>query len=323
LTVADDIDIIWTMTPIPKSSYAVLDAFRGLCVVAQTPFGAEGEVDLPSIDSLSDFYYGHGASGLTVLGVAGEAPKLTLQESEAVATRFIQAAKGHPIIVGVSNPGVAQLAELTGRVMNRGAAGVMIAPPGGLKTEEELFGWFAAVFRHIGDVPVVLQDFPFSTGTWMSVPTILTLIERHPQVRMVKEEDLPSVTKISKLRASTGRRVRILTGNNGMFLPLELARGIDGPMSGFSHPEMLSAVYDLYTSGKVQQAHDLFDVYLPLLSYENQSQWGVAVRKEILRRRGAIRSAAMRSPGPALTPADQMEIDLLLARLDRALAARR
>jgi 4-hydroxy-tetrahydrodipicolinate synthase len=311
------------MTPIPSNAFQVLDTFRGVCIVAQTPFGAQGEVDLGSIDSLADFYFRHGASGLTVLGVAGEAPKLTPQESEAVAERYIRAAKGRPVIVGVSNPGVAQLADLTARVMEKGAAGVMVAPPGGLKTEEELFAWFGAALHRIGDVPVVLQDFPFSTGTWMSVPSILTLIERHQQIRMIKQEDLPSITKISKLRASTGRRVGILTGNNAMFLPLELGRGIDGPMAGFSHPEMLSKVYELHTSGKVQEAFDLFDAYLPLLSYENQSQWGVAVRKEILMRRGTIRSAVMRSPGPTLTSIDHAEISLLLARQERALASRR
>lgn len=312
------------MIPVPfNSPYSALDALCGVCIVAQTPFDEQGGVDLASIDSLADFYFKRGAAGLTVLGVAGEAPKMTSRESESVAERFIAAAKGRPIIVGVSNPGIAQLADLTARVMDKGAAGVMVAPPNGLKTEEELFGWFAAVFQRIGNVPVVLQDFPFSTGTWMSVPSMLTLIERHPQIRVIKEEDLPSITKITKLRASTGRRVRILTGNNAMFLPLELGRGIDGPMAGFSHPEMLSAVYELYTSGRVQEALDVFDLYLPLLSYENQSQWGVAVRKEILRRRGAIRCAVMRSPGPTLTPVDNAEIDLLLDRQQRALASRR
>lgn len=311
------------MTLTTTSDYSALDALRGLCVVAQTPFDADGGIDLSSVDTLSDFYFKHGATALTVLGVAGEAPKLTPSESLAVAERYVRAAQGRPIIVGVSNPSVAQLAELTAEVMARGAAGVMIAPPNGLKTEEELFGWFGAVFKRIGDVPVVLQDFPFSTGTWMSVPSMLTLIERHPQIRVIKEEDLPSITKITKLRASSGRKVRILTGNNAMFLPLEMGRGIDGPMAGFSHPEMLSGVYELYTSGKSQEAHDLFDAYLPLLSYENQSQWGVAVRKEILRRRGAIKTAVMRSPGPVLTPTDLAEVDLLLGRLETTLAARR
>ena len=276
--------------------------------------------DLPSVDSLVDFYVEHGADGLTVLGVAGEAGKLTPDEASAVAQRFIQRAEGKPVIVGVSNPGIAQLRDLTAKVMDMGAAGVMIAPPNGLRTEEELFAYFAGVFEQIGDVPTVLQDFPFSTGTWMSVPSILTLIERHPQIQLLKEEDLPSITKITKLRASQGRRIAILTGNNAMFLPLELGRGIDGPMAGFSHPEMLSGVYRLFKEGRIEEANDLFDRYLPLLSYENQSQWGVAVRKEILRRRGAIRHATMRQPGPKLTSVDMGEIDMLVRRVQRAVA---
>ncbi|OZI31014.1 dihydrodipicolinate synthase family protein [Bordetella genomosp. 10] len=300
----------------------MLHQARGVYIVTQTPFDGDGGVDHASIDTLVDFYLRHGADGFTVLGVAGEAAKLTADEALGVARRFIARAQGKPVIVGVSNPSIAQLRELTGKVMDAGASGVMIAPPSGSRTEEELFGYFARVFDEIGNVPTVLQDFPFSTGTWMSVPFILELVRRHPQIQVLKEEDIPSITKITRLRAQQDRRIAILTGNNAMFLPLELGRGIDGPMAGFSHPEMLSTVYRLHREGQVQAAHDVFDCYLPLLSYENQSQWGVAVRKEILRRRGAIRHAAMRKPGPALTADDLKEIDLLVTRVQRAVAER-
>lgn len=301
----------------------MLEQSRGVYIVAQTPFNDTGAVDLDSIDTLVDFYLKHGADGITVLGVAGEAGKLTPEEAVAVASRFIERAGGKPVIVGVSNPSVAQLRELTARVMDRGAGGVMIAPPAGLRTEEELLSWFANVFEQIGDVPTVLQDFPFSTGVWMSVGTILKLVERHAQIQVLKEEDLPSLGKISRLRKGGGRRIAILTGNNAIFLPLELGRGIDGPMAGFSHPEMLSGVYRLFRDGRIEQAHDLFNRYLPLLSYENQSQWGVSVRKEILRRRGAIRHATMRMPGARLTSDDLGEIDLLVRRVGEAVAGTR
>lgn len=298
----------------------MLDQAQGVYIVTQTPFDASGAIDLNSVDTLVDFYLGHCADGMTVLGVAGEAGKLSAEEASSVAQRFIRRAQGKPVIVGVSNPSIAHLRELTAKVMDMGAAGVMIAPPGGLRTEEELFAYFAAVFAQIGNVPTVLQDFPFSTGTWMSVPSILTLVDRHPQIQLLKEEDLPSITKITKLREGQGRRIAILTGNNAMFLPLEMGRGIDGPMAGFSHPEMLSGVYQHFKAGRVDEANNLFDAYLPLLSYENQSQWGVAVRKEILMRRGAIKSATMRAPGPRLTPVDMQEIDYLLGRTQRAIA---
>jgi len=301
----------------------MLSAIKGSFIIAQTPFDERGAVDLASIDSLTEFYLGHGADGFVVLGVSGEGGKLTPEEAQQVSGRFIARAQGKPVIVGVSNPSTAQLALLTKQAMDQGASGVMIAPPGGLRTEVELLGYFATVFGMIGDVPTVLQDFPGSTGVWMSVPSILKLVESHAQIQVVKEEDLPSLEKITQLRAGGGRRVAILTGNNGLYLPQEMGRGIDGPMAGFSHPEMLSGVYRLFTQGREDEAHDLFDRYLPLLNYEAQGFWGVAARKEVMRRRGAIRHATMRMPGPKLSAIHMGEIDRLLRNLERTLAARR
>src|SRR6478752_1104348 len=298
----------------------MLSDISGSIIIAQTPFDDRGAVDFTSIDSLTDFYLSHGANGFVVLGVSGEGGKLTSQEAFDVSSRFIKRAGKKPVIVGVSNSSSAQLQVLAKEAMDRGASGIMIAPPSGIHTEDELFNYFAAVFDMIGDVPVVLQDFPGSTGVWMSVPSILRLIAIFHQIEVIKEEDVPSLEKISQLRAGQGRRVQILTGNNGLYLPYEMTRGIDGPMAGFSHPEMLSGVYRLYVKGEIEAAHDLFDRYLPLLDYEAQGFWGVAARKEVLRRRGAIRHATMRRPGPSLSGQHMAEIDLLLRRLERSLA---
>ena len=231
-----------------------LESAKGLYVVAQTPFDDKGAVDLQSVESLTDFYLKHGAEGLTVLGVAGESVKLTAEEAIQVVQRYLNRSQGRPVIVGVSNASIAQLSDLTARVMDLGAAGVMIAPPAGLNHEEDLFNYFGTVFSRIGNTPVVLQDFPTSTRVWMSVPSILRLVEAYPQIQVLKEEDLPSLGKITALRKSKGRRIAILTGNNGVYLPQELERGIDGPMSGFSYPEMLSGVYRLHTAGDVEGA---------------------------------------------------------------------
>lgn len=294
----------------------MLSECRGLHVVAQTPFADDGSIDFGSIESLSAFYYRHGAKGLLVLGVSGEAGKLSPDETIAVAERFVQASGGHRIIAGVSNPSLATLAAVTGAVMASGADAVMIAPPRGVQTDEEILAYFDAVFGRIGDVPVVLQDFPQHSGVKMSVPLICDLADRFPMIGAIKEEDIPSVTKITRLKRDLRRPVRILTGNNGLYLPQEMARGIDGPMAGYSFPEMLSGVYDLMTAGRVAEAHALFNRHLPLLRYEAQGPWGIAVRKEMMRRRGALECAALRSPGPALSPLDLEELDVLLAGMD-------
>ncbi len=289
----------------------------GLHVVAQTPFRADGAVDFESIDSLSTFYYRHGARGLTVLGVSGEAGKLTPDEAVAVASRYVAASGDRRIIVGVSSASLAVLVEVTHQVMAEGADGVMICPPGSVRTDEDLMRYFEAVFERIGEVPVTLQDFPAASGVKMSVPAICRLLDAFPMIQVIKEEDLPSLGKISRLRAEQPREVRILTGNNGLYLPQEIARGADGPMAGFSYPEMLSGVHSRMVDGDIGGAHDLFNGFLPLLRHEAQGEWGIALRKESLRRRGAIDCAALRRPGPTLDETDLAELDMILSHMNR------
>jgi len=115
--------------------------------------------------------------------------------------------------------------------------------------------------------------------------------------------------------------VSILVGNGGLYLPQELQRGADGAMTGFAYPEMLVEVVRLHNAGEVDEAEDLFDAYLPIVRHEQQPGWGLAVRKEILHRRGVITSPKVRAPGPKLTATDHAELTRLMIRLERNLEA--
>jgi 4-hydroxy-tetrahydrodipicolinate synthase len=296
---------------------------RGVYIISATPFTDTGELDLASADSLVEFYLEKGVTGMTILGMMGEAPKLAPDESITFLEHMLNRVAGRvPVIVGVSSPGLDNMVRLCNAAMDAGAAGVMIAPPGGLTTEDKLYGYFAQVFEKLGpDIPVCYQDFPMTTGVNISTQLFNKLVADFLQLVMLKHEDWPGLNKLSavrKLETDTGtRRVSILTGNGGLFLPMELARGADGAMTGFAYPEMLVSVVDLYRDGDREKANDIFDAYLPLVRHEQQLGAGLAIRKEILRRRGAIACAVTRAPGPRLSPADHDDISFLSARLER------
>jgi 4-hydroxy-tetrahydrodipicolinate synthase len=296
---------------------------RGIYVISATPFDADGALDLESVDPLVDFYLQHGVHGLTILGLMGEAPKLTSDEATAFATRVLARVAGRvPVVVGVSNPGLVPMKTLTACVMDLGAAGVMIAPVHGLKGDEPVENYFSAVFDTLGDVPVCLQDYPQETGVSLGVPLINRLTDMFPQIVVFKHEDCPGLVKLSRIRAGEReghRRLSILVGNGGLYLPQEMARGADGAMTGFAFPEMLVEVFDRFVAGDAEGAEDVYDRYLPFLRYEQQPGFGLAVRKEVLRRRGALRSAAARTPAPRLGPIEYAELDRLLIRLERRL----
>lgn len=301
---------------------------QGVYLITVTPFTDSGALDLSSTDRMVDFCLDKGVTGLTVLGIMGEAPKLTIEESRSFVKQVLQRVKGRvPVVVGASAPGFAPMKELTQSVMDLGANGVMVAPPATVRTDDQITAYFEMVSETLGpQVPWVLQDHPVATGVQMSAGVILKILKNSPTCVMLKHEDCPGLAKLSAIRAASDRgdlrRVSILTGNGGgLFLPEELTRGADGAMTGFAYPEMMVDVCAAHARGDIERAHDLFDAYLPLARYEQQPNIGLAVRKHILAQRGVISSPAIRKPGPKLSSQDQVDIDRLTRRQEQRLAA--
>jgi len=302
------------------------EAATGVYVIAPTPFHDDGALDTASIDRMVDFYLSAGADGLTIMGMMGEAEKLATPEAEAVIASVMKAVAGRvPVIVGVSAPGFAAMQALARSAMDAGAAGVMVAPPSTLRLDARIRDYFLSAAAVLGpDTPFVLQDFPLATGVQIASEVILDVVAQAPTCVMLKHEDWPGLGKISALRKASdagARRISILCGNGGMFLPEEIARGADGAMTGFAFPEMLVGVCRHMAAGDAGRARDLFDAYLPMARYESQPGLGLAIRKYVLAERGIIGGAALRKPGARLSPADIAEIELLLARQHQRLAA--
>jgi 4-hydroxy-tetrahydrodipicolinate synthase len=299
---------------------------KGVYLIAATPFTDDGDLDLVSTDRMVDFYLEAGATGLTILGIMGEATKLTAQESRTFVKRVLARVPGRiPVVVGASGPGFAPMRELASSAMDMGASGVMVAPAPTLRTDEQIVAYFDMVNATLGDgCPWVLQDHPVSTGVQMSTSVLLRIMKNSATCVMLKHEDSPGLAKLSAIRAASDkgdvRRLSILTGNGGgLFLPEELTRGADGAMTGFAYPEMMVDVCKAHANGDTERAHDIFDAYLPLARYEQQSNIGLAVRKHLMAQRGVIASAALRKPGPRLSDADIADIDRLVRRQTKRL----
>jgi 4-hydroxy-tetrahydrodipicolinate synthase len=299
---------------------------KGVYLITVTPFTDSGALDLASTDRMVDFLLEQGVTGLTVLGIMGEATKLTMAESRSYVQRVLARVQGRvPVVVGASAAGFAPMKELTDSVMDLGASGVMVAPPSTLRTDDQIVSYFQMVGETLGpQVPWVLQDHPVSTGVQMTASVILRILKNSPTCVMLKHEDWPGLAKLSAYRAASDKgevkRFSILCGNGGgLFLPEELARGADGAMTGFAYPEMMVDVVAAHARGDRARAHDVFDAYLPLAKYEQQAGVGLAVRKFLFKERGVIASDFVRKPGPKLSGQDVADIRFLVQRQEQRL----
>ena len=196
----------------------------------------------------------------------------------------------------------------------------MIAPPNTLRTDDQIVGYYRQAVEAIGaDAPFVIQDYPLNFSVVMTPGVIRRIVQENASCVMLKHEDWPGLAKISALRGferdGSMRPISILCGNGGLFLDFEIERGANGAMTGYAFPDMLAEFVALARAGERAKAHDRFDAHLPLIRYEQQPGIGLAVRKYVLMRRGAMASDAQRKPAAALSDMEKREIAFLLERL--------
>ena len=285
----------------PGVHYTAHMYLSGVCPITLTPFTEEGDVDLWGIDSLAGLYLDSGVHGLTVLGIMGEAHKLSDAERRAVTRRYISTVGGGvPVVVGCSAMATRVTIERAREAEAAGAAAVMVAPPNNVGNLDLVFEHYRRVAEDVS-VPVVVQDEPVNTGVVMPAAFIARVVNEIEGCRYVKLEEAPTTIKITRLLEEIRAEVGIFGGLGGMYFYEELARGAIGIMTGFAYPEVLVRTYELFSGGREREAREHFFRYLPLIRFEAQlGVGGVGIRKEVFRMRGAISSSHVRFPAPSL-----------------------
>jgi 4-hydroxy-tetrahydrodipicolinate synthase len=285
--------------------------FSGVYPILATPFHDDESLDLESFDRLIRFMADLGVDGVTILGVLGEANRMLDREREELISTAVRATGGRlPIIVGASHSGTRAALELSRMAQDLGADAVMIAPHSEpVPSDDNVFAYFRTVAGGI-DLPVVLQDHPASSAVHMSVGLMLRIVNEIPGIAAIKEEALPTPPKIRALLQGMTRRVPILTGLGALYAGFDLEAGSSGFNTGFAFPEVLMALVAAARVGDWHRVRQVYTRFLPLIVFEQQP--GVAVRKEILRLRGLIRSSRARHPGASIQPVVAKQISELI-----------
>ncbi len=289
--------------------------FEGVFSVLPTPFRGGGDVDVASLRRVVDLIVGAGVKGVTALGVTGEVARLTERERSLVAETVITQVAGRAaVIVGASADGVRTGIEFAREAKKLGASAVMVSPPRSPKLNSESVVNHYKTLAEAVDLPIVVQDYPPISGFAMEAGLLARIAREVPAARTIKLEDPPTPFKTARILAAAGEtKVAILGGLGGVFLIEELLAGAAGVMTGFAYPEVLVQVVTLYRAGRVDEAADVFYRFVPLMRFEFQEGIGMAVRKEVLKRRGAIADASTRAPAAVLDEGTRGQLDRVLA----------
>jgi 4-hydroxy-tetrahydrodipicolinate synthase len=287
---------------------------EGVYSVLPTPFHANGDLDEESLRRVIDLFIGAGVNGVTALGVTGEVARLDDGERRRVLEVVVEHVKGRiGVVAGTTAEGTRTCIAYTRHARQAGATAVMVSPPRMPKLNSE------AVVRHYKaladavDIEIVVQDYPPISGFAMEPGLLARIAKQIPRARTIKLEDPPTPFKTSRIIEAAGDTpVRIFGGLGGVFLLEELLAGATGAMTGFAFPEILVQIVTLFRRGRIEEAADVFYRTVPLMRFEFQEGIGMAIRKEVLHRRGALASPVTRAPGATLDPTTREALDRVM-----------
>jgi 4-hydroxy-tetrahydrodipicolinate synthase len=291
----------------------------GVWGVLATAFtGPELALDRAGVARLAQHLAGAGAAGLTVLGVFGEASRLSAAERATVLATVVDAVD-LPLVVGATSLATAPLLDevrAAQQVAGDRLAAVMVqvhTPSAGVLRDH-----LQTVHDATG-AAVVVQDYPVASGVRIGGDELVRALTGLPFVAAVKAESPPTAAAVAGLTARLD--VPVFGGLGGLGLLDELAAGAAGAMTGFSFPEGLVAATRAWRDGGFDAAREAFLPYLPLIAFEQQPGIGLAVRKECLLRRGLLTEAGVRPPSPPMPEALRPQLLRHLDALDALGAA--
>ncbi len=287
---------------------------EGVYSVLPTPFQANGDLDEASLRRVVDLFISAGVNGVTALGVTGEVARLDDIERQRVLAVVVEQVNGRVgVVAGTTAEGTRTCIAHSRHARQAGATAVMVSPPRMPKLNSE------AVVRHYKalseavDIEIVVQDYPPISGFAMEPGLLARIANEIPRARTIKLEDPPTPFKTSRIIEAAGEiPVRIFGGLGGVFLLEELLAGATGAMTGFAFPEILVQIVTLFRKGRIEEAADVFYRTVPLMRFEFQEGIGMAIRKEVLHRRGALANPATRAPGAALDQPTREALDRVM-----------
>ncbi len=301
-----------------------MHTFHGTIPPVVTPFTADGDLDLPSLDRVVDHLIDGGMNGLFILGSSGQVAYLTDDERDTVTRRVVERAAGRvPVLVGTPDFTARRVAEQAARAERLGADAVVVTAPlyaiNDVAETERHFRMVAAAVS----VPVFAYNVPVRVHSYLGVD-LLVRLGRDGVIAGVKDSSGDDVgfRRLVAANERAGRPLALLTGHEVMVDGMYLL-GADGAVPGLANvdPAAYTRLWTAAQAGDWAAARDeqnriarLFDIaFVP--QGRSGDAGGIGAFKAALALLGVIDSAAMPAPLEGLSDDDTAAIRAILVEV--------
>ena len=288
---------------------------RGIVPSMNTPFLADGSVDLDGIRRSVDVVVQAGVAGMLILAVAAETASLTLTEKRLVAQTFLAHTAGRvPVIVGCSSAEQADRVALAAMAREFGAQIMLCQAPAGLGGQA-LVAQMGALAQ-VGPPMLMVQDLDF-VGPGLALDDILLLRQDLPAFQCLKIEVALPGPKYSAVLAATQGALHVSGGWAAAQMLEALHRGVHAFIPT-AMDAIYVAIYRRFQAGDVAGARALHEQLTPVLAFSNQHlDTSIRFFKHLRHREGIFSTPLCRAGVRSLDDHQMRELEL---NVDRVLA---
>ena len=295
---------------------------RGIYAIPLTPFKENLDIDYDDYRKVVEFSLACGSHGIVAPVNASEFSTMTREERDRIVDLTIKTVNGAVhVSIGCTGKTVEESLSCIRYAQDKGADSVVVMPPveSRLNGEEELYDFYAKV-NDTAQIPIFLQNIGLPTGTPMTADFMVKLIREFEHIYMIKEETefaTHLMDRLCELTRDLGKDVYggHMGGKGCRYLIAEYARGVCGNMPSCHIADILVDIWEMLESGKTELALDLYEKAMVLFNFE--VLYRLPSYKEVLHRRGIIKTARHRAQVPA-EPMDKkagLELDKIVSHL--------
>lgn len=292
--------------------------FHGIYPVLYAFFDEALRLDEGRMGQQVEHCIASGAHGICVLGLVTEVNRLDAPGRLELVRMVGRLVRGRvPYAVTVGEPTVRDQVAFCAEAKAAGADWVILQPPPGQQTEQDLVAFFGAVARDVA-LPVAIQNNPVNLASSLSVQGLIEVVRANGNVTLLKAEGWS--VDIARVLDALNGQVAAFGGHGGVeFLSL-LRSGGAGLIPAPDCLPLQVRIYELVrdgSAGALTEAEAIHREILPLIVFMTRNVPGlVFYGKRLFATQAGIEGVHDLPGGAEPTPFGLRETAMLVERLE-------
>ncbi len=239
--------------------------WKGVMPATLTQFNADLTIDHGLMAEHGKWLIENGCTAVVCHGSLGEGATLSFEEKLALQKTYVAALPDTPIIPGVAALSTKEAVDIAKAAKDNGCRGLMVLPPYLYSSDWREMKTHMKAVIDATDLPCIIYNNPVAYKTDFIPDQIKELADECPNIESVKESSTDA-RRVAGIRELCGDRLTIGVGVDDCALE-GAAMGAKFWITGVgdAFPAYNVKLWDLATSGKIEEAMPLYHWMLPML----------------------------------------------------------